>query len=104
LSSSATRFSRTPVGHASAPQNRHCNDRIPLDHPEYLAYARQDVALTQALSALYPMTPYGRPEHTVLAIAGEMSLSGFRVDEDALAAKLTARDAVAGSCWPRCRR
>jgi len=67
-------------------------DRIPLDHPEYLAYARQDVALTQALSALYPMTPYGRREHTVLAIGGEMSLSGFRVDEDALAAKLTARD------------
>jgi len=68
------------------------HDRIPLDHPDYLAYARRDVELTQALSAFYPMTLYGRREHTVLAIAGEMSLSGFRVDEDALAAKLTAGD------------
>lgn len=59
-------------------------DRIPLDHPDYLTYAARGIDLTRRLASRYPMTPYGAREHQVLAIAGQLCLQGFRVDEVAL--------------------
>ena len=68
-------------------------DRIPLDDPKYRGYALQDVHLTERLAELYPMTPYGAREHQVLAIAGEMTLRGFRLDEKRLDFLLTQQRA-----------
>ncbi len=59
-------------------------DRIPLDDPDYQRYALHDVELAADLADLYPMTDYGAREHRVLAVAGEMTLRGFRVDVTAL--------------------
>lgn len=61
-------------------------DRIPLEDPKYRRYAQHDVALSAGLAECYPMTPYAAREHQLLAIAGQMTLHGFRVDPVALQA------------------
>jgi len=66
-------------------------DRIPLDDPKYRQYAQHDVHLAAGLAECYPMTPYGAREHQLLAIAGQMTLGGFRVDPAALQAAHVAQ-------------
>jgi len=61
-------------------------DRIPLSDPKYQQYAQRDVHLRAGLAECYPMTPYGAREHQLLAIAGQMTLGGFRIDPAALQA------------------
>ncbi len=63
-------------------------DHIPVDDPSYRVYVQQDVHLTRWLADLYPMTAYGQREHQLLAIAGELSLRGFRVNTAALDTQL----------------
>lgn len=70
-------------------------DRIPLDDPDYRAYALQDAAIAAALADRYPMTAYAAREHRVMAIAGQMRLNGIRVDVDLLQSRKQEKDADA---------
>lgn len=59
-------------------------DQIPLDDQEYRSYLKGDLRATAAVSAVmaatYPPDPYIAREHKLAAIAGQMTLNGFRVD------------------------
>ena len=55
-------------------------DKIPLDDPEYRGYLEGDLSATAAVAALLPRDAYTAREHRVAAIAGQMTISGFRVD------------------------
>jgi len=67
-------------------------DRIPAEHPDYGAYAARDVELSRRLAECYPMTAYGRREHRILTIAGQISLRGFRVDAAELGRRLAGQE------------
>jgi P4 family phage/plasmid primase-like protien len=58
-------------------------DRIPLDDPEYRSYLDGDLRATAAVArglASWQRDPYVAREHKLAAIAGQMTLNGFRVD------------------------
>lgn len=56
-------------------------DRIPLDHPEYVAYLEGDLIATAALADhLGPLDDYARREMNVGLITAQMTVNGFRVD------------------------
>lgn len=55
-------------------------ERIPLDHADYIRYLVGDVELTAQLSTKLTWNAYIRREHRIAAIAGQISLNGFRVD------------------------
>lgn len=60
-------------------------DRIPLDDPEYNRYVRRDVEVSARLADTLPAdTDYARREMLIAAIAGHITLRGFRVDTDLL--------------------
>jgi DNA polymerase-1 len=64
-------------------------DQIPLDEPRYRTYLEQDVALSAALyEHLKSDDTYLAREHRVAAIAAQITLNGFRVDEDLLATRI----------------
>lgn len=63
-------------------------DQIPLDDPEYVAYLRRDVELTEGLAAALPLTDYAVRENEIARITAVMSLRGFRVDEELLSTRL----------------
>jgi hypothetical protein len=63
---------------------------IPQDDPDYIAYLEGDLRLAMALNEHPAMrlTAYTRREHELAAIAGRMTLNGFRVDEPLLRERL----------------
>lgn len=69
-------------------------DKIPLDDTEFRSYLEGDLRATQAVSAAmavtYPPDPYVVREHKLAAIAGQMTLNGFAVDQQLLAERLAA--------------
>jgi DNA polymerase-1 len=65
-------------------------DRIPLDSEEYVRYLIGDVDLTAQLAGRLRTSDYVRREHRVAAVAAQISLNGFRVDEEELARRVTA--------------
>jgi len=69
-------------------------DKIPLDDPEYRSYLEGDLRATAAVAGriggYLDADPYLRREHQLAAIAGRMSLNGFRVDTRLLTERLEA--------------
>lgn len=70
-------------------------DQIPLDHAGYVQYLVGDVDLTARLAMNLRDDPrfrtsYVRREHRIAAIAGQMRLNGFRIDEPELARRVQA--------------
>jgi len=69
---------------------------IPQDDPEYRDYLRGDLLATAAvadhLMPYYESDPYLPREHLLAQIAGQMSLSGFRVDTALLAERKAGVD------------
>jgi DNA polymerase family A/Bifunctional DNA primase/polymerase, N-terminal/Family of unknown function (DUF5906) len=69
-------------------------DRIPTDDPEYRSYLEGDLrssaAVLAAMRARYPADPYVAREHRLAALAGRMTLNGFRVDTGLLSERLRA--------------
>ena len=53
---------------------------------------RRDVDVIRRLGDQFPMTDYGQREHRLTAIAGQIRLTGFRVDTTELAAQLRQRE------------
>jgi DNA polymerase-1 len=68
-------------------------DMIPTDDARYVAYLRADVRATRAVAAHYPMTEYGAREHRLAMLAGQMTLNGFRVDQELLAVRIAEGEA-----------
>lgn len=69
-------------------------DKIPLDDPQYRSYLEGDVrasaAVLAAMRRSYGPDPYVAREHSLAALAGRMTLSGFRVDTELLSERLRA--------------
>jgi len=63
-------------------------DRIPVDDPDYVAYCRRDVEITEGLAAVLPRDPYTLRENEIARITAVMTLTGFRVDEELLATRV----------------
>lgn len=61
---------------------------IPLDDPEYHAYLRQDLDVTQRLSAAIPWHPYEQREAYVATVTARTTLNGFQADVPALTARV----------------
>lgn len=59
-------------------------DRIPTDHADYIGYLAGDVDLTARLAEQLTWNPYIRREHRIAAVAAQISLNGFRVDQPEL--------------------
>jgi DNA polymerase I len=55
-------------------------DRIPTDDPDFVAYLIADVEASYTVAGLLPFTDYIMREHRLLALAGHMTLNGFKVD------------------------
>lgn len=55
-------------------------DKVPTDDPEFIDYLNGDVNAIRALIEKLPKTPYARREHQLAALAGRMTLNGFKVD------------------------
>lgn len=68
-------------------------DRIPLDHAGYVKYLVGDVDLVARLARELKTSDYIRREHRVAAIAAQMRINGFRVDEAELATRVAANRA-----------
>jgi DNA polymerase-1 len=56
-------------------------EKIPVDDPRFLEYLRGDVLITDELETVLPWTPYAQREHEVAAIAAQIMMNGFKVDE-----------------------
>lgn len=58
---------------------------IPTDHPDFVAYARQDVValrnVARALLEKMPFNNYARRAQMIMAIMAQISRNGFRVDQ-----------------------
>jgi hypothetical protein len=74
-------------------------DMIPLDDQEYRSYLEGDLVSTAAVSAAmranearYGTDPYVAREHRLAALAGRMTLNGFRVDVPLLSERLRAAE------------
>lgn len=61
-------------------------DHIPVDHPDYVAYAIQDVEMTRQLAQTLYVDNYLRREHRAVHRLNHISKNGFRVDTEAVAA------------------
>lgn len=59
-------------------------DKIPVDHPKYIAYLKRDVEVTRDLCKVIPINDYAIREHKIAAIAATISIQGFRIDLDLL--------------------
>lgn len=59
-------------------------DKIPQDHPKYIEYLKQDVAVTRDLAKVIPITDYAIREHKINTICSVISIEGFKVDNDLL--------------------
>jgi DNA polymerase-1 len=69
-------------------------DKIPTDDQRYRDYLTRDVELNAALYAkLASPDPYLAREHQVAAIAAQISLNGFAVDEQLLAERVAEGEA-----------
>lgn len=68
-------------------------DRIPVDHADYIGYLAGDVDLTARLAGRLTWNPYIRREHRIAAIAAQISLNGFRVDQPELDRRVQANRA-----------
>ena len=64
---------------------------IPLDDPEFIAYAEQDVkalqGVTRKLCLMSPMSDYDWREQTLAAIDAQNTRNGFQVDIEAVTAR-----------------
>lgn len=70
-------------------------DQIPVDDERYLEYVRGDVDLSARLADRFgPLNDYAVREHEVARLAAVMTVNGFRVDEELLAERLAAGEAV----------
>lgn len=79
----------TKAGDIKAMARKHGGfDQIPLDDPDYVAYLRRDVELTEGLAAALPLTGYAIRENEIARVTAVMSLTGFRVDETLLGTRL----------------
>ena len=69
-------------------------DMIPVDDPEYIAYALRDADLTRRVAdaIVVPNLAYLRRERRVGALAGSLTARGVRVDIGLLTATLEARN------------
>lgn len=83
------------VEYCTAAKCRHgrsstCNgwENIDPADPRFRAYCADDVGLALQLHRALPWTPYMEREMRVQAIMARMTLNGFRVDEDLLAARI----------------
>lgn len=63
-------------------------DRIPVDDPRYAEYLRSDLDNTARLDAAIPCDPYEQREAWVAAVTARATLTGFRVDTDALSTRV----------------
>jgi len=70
---------------------------IPLDHPDYHAYLRQDLAVTARLDAAIPHHPYEQREAYVATVTARTTLNGFQADVPGLTARVAALRAQAES-------
>ena len=71
-------------------------DRIPVDDAEYNAYLRGDLEATKAVyQALTEkgLSAYAEREMKIVALQNRMSLNGWAVDEEELAARVVREDA-----------
>lgn len=59
-------------------------DKIPQDHPQYVAYLERDVEVTRDLAKVIPINDYAIREHKINTICSVISIEGFRVDIDLL--------------------
>jgi DNA polymerase-1 len=55
-------------------------DQVPADDPEYREYLAGDVNAIANLINKLPRSAYAKREHKLAALAGRMTLNGFRVD------------------------
>jgi P4 family phage/plasmid primase-like protien len=65
-------------------------DRIPIDDERYVRYCAGDVNLAARIAASQRRTEYAKREHRVAAIAAQIRVNGFRVDEQLLAERVAA--------------
>lgn len=72
-------------------------DRIPLDHPDYHAYLRQDLDVTRRLNEAIPWDPYEEREAWVATVTARATLQGFRVDVSGLTERVAELEAVTGA-------
>lgn len=68
-------------------------DMIPVDDPDYCAYLTSDVTINRALYAVLAQQvgdndAYLRREHRVAAVAAQISLNGFLVDQELLGLRI----------------
>lgn len=70
---------------------------IPLDDPEYHAYLRTDLDVTQRLNAAIPWHPYEQREAYVQTVTARTTLNGFQADVPALAARVAELQEQAGA-------
>lgn len=68
-------------------------DQIPPDDPEFREYLNGDVQSIKHLIEQLPRTKYAQREHQLAALAGQMTLNGFRVDEDLLQCRIAEGEA-----------
>lgn len=61
---------------------------IPVDDPRYLRYLRADLDVTRRLNAAIPWDPYEEREAWVSTVTARTTLNGFRVDTEALGARV----------------
>jgi DNA polymerase-1 len=66
-------------------------DKIPVTDERYLEYLRGDVLITDELETVLPWTDYAQREHRVAAIAAQIMINGFKVNEELLIMK---RDSI----------
>ena len=69
-------------------------DQIPVDDPEYVAYALKDADLTRRVTdaIVVPDQEYLRRERRVGALAASLTARGVRVDTQLVQATIQARD------------
>lgn len=64
-------------------------DQIPKDDPEYNAYLVGDVQASRHIRSVLPENDYTRREHRLAAMFGQMTLNGFKVDQELLHQRYT---------------
>lgn len=65
-------------------------EHIPVDEPRYAEYLRSDLDNTRRLNEVIPYDPYEQREAWVATITARATLNGFRVDTDALSARVAS--------------
>jgi P4 family phage/plasmid primase-like protien len=69
-------------------------DLIPVDHPDYIEYAKQDIVVTGSLADALPEADkaYLERERQIAVIAGEMTLCGVKIDTDLVESRFAQRE------------